>query len=107
MISKTTLSVIATEGMLIEPAIFALVQGDSAIARRRGEATSVKSLSDGVSEVCIKNTTDAGGNYGDRKNLPSVCWHGLLEGVSPAVGDCVILQVEGETSYLRVETAEG
>ena len=86
--------------------VFALAQSP-AIARIRGEVTSVRDAGDSTTEVCVKNATDAGSNYGDKRDRPSACWAGTLEGVRPTIGDCVVLQTEGETSYLRVETANG
>ncbi len=57
--------------------------------------------------ICIRDTVDAGGTYGNRKPRAEVCWDGILEGTLPSVGDCVILQTQGESSVLAVEKATG
>jgi hypothetical protein len=96
----------AVGGLVVVTALYGLAQGDPAIARRRGEVTSIKTVDGASTEVCIRNTTDAGSTYGDPKDRPLECLEGLLEGITPTVGSCVVLQVEGEASYLRAARAD-
>lgn len=79
-----------------------------AIARAKGVVTSVrKSSRDQITEVCLRDTTDAGSTYGDKRDRDSICWDGFVEGIEPTIGACVVLQSQGESSVLRVESAEG
>ena len=57
--------------------------------------------------MCLRDTTDAGSTYGDKQPRDSICWDGVLEGVVPTIGACVVLQAQGESSVLRVEPAQG
>jgi hypothetical protein len=79
------------------------------IARERGTVLSIETpdLRGKGSTLCLANTVDAGSTYGARKGHQKVCWSGNLEGIVPRVGDCVVMQVEAETSYLRVTGGEG
>ena len=79
----------------------------SSIARERGTVVSIETPIGQGATLCLANTVDAGSTYGERKGHANVCWDGQLEGVVPRAGDCVVMQTEGETSYLRVETAQG
>jgi hypothetical protein len=106
-VGPVLIALAAVAGLCAVVGIIAWSQSDSAIARRHGEVTSIKPEANGRTEVCIKNATDAGSTYGNRDAEAAECWQGALEGVSASIGDCVVLQTEGETSYLRVETAEG
>ena len=78
-----------------------------AIARAKGVVTSVRKSRDRTTEVCLRDTTDAGSTYGDKRDRDSICWDGFVEGIEPTIGACVVLQSQGESSVLRVESAEG
>ena len=78
-----------------------------AIARSKGVVTSVRKKTEQTAEVCLRDTTDAGSTYGSNRDRDSICWDGVLEGVEPTIGACVVLQAQGESSVLRVESAEG
>jgi hypothetical protein len=67
----------------------------------------VRKTTDYITEVCLRDTTDAGSTYGDKRDRESICWDGSLEGVKPEIGACVVLQSQGESGILRVESAEG
>lgn len=107
-ILRTALSALAALSVLVASiALYAFVQGDPSIARARGLVASIRPVDDGRTEVCIRDTTDAGSSGGALEDRELVCWDGALEGVGAAVGECVVLQTEGETDYLRVEKADG
>ena len=78
-----------------------------AIARSKGVVTSVRKNADQTTEVCLRNTMDAGSTYGNKQDRDASCWDGVLEGVKPTIGACVVLQAQGESSVLRVESAKG
>lgn len=80
--------------------------GNPAIARMRGNVSSVERVDDEV-KVCVSNPIDAGSTYGDRTYSAVECWQGLVERREPHVGDCVVLQSQGESSELVVHDASG
>lgn len=101
------LIVLAALGTIIAAiAAYAFVQDGPSIARLRGQVSSIEPAADGRTDVCIRDTTDAGSSGGALEPKAMVCWDGELEGDRPEVGDCVILQTQGETDYLRVERAD-
>jgi hypothetical protein len=104
-----TIAVVAVASLLVVVASVGLYQcaTNPAIARMRGVVTSVTEVPDRQVEVCIRDATDAGSTYGDRNDRDSLCWDGFLEGMRPKVGDCVVLQAQGESATLKVEAATG
>ena len=59
-----------------------------------------------TTEVCLRDTTDAGSSYGDKRERDLICWSGALEVVEPTIGSCVVLQAQGEPRVLCVEPAD-
>lgn len=85
--------------------MYASFGSDAAIARQRGELTW---FNDGdPTQICIKDTTDAGSTFGNFGSQPLICWSGSSEGDDASIGDCVILQIAAESDYLRVEHTDG
>jgi len=77
-----------------------------AIARVRGQVVAVEPVDDEI-EICVSGPTDAGSTYGDDTFDDPECWSGVVDDELPSVGDCVTLQVQGESSRLEVEPASG
>lgn len=75
-----------------------------AIARVRGEVVTVEPVDEEI-EICLAGPTDAGSTYGDGTFDDPECWSGLVDNELPSVGDCVTLQIQGESSMLEVEPA--
>jgi len=95
--------------LLVAGILVALPSCDPAIARRKGVvrvARTADDPADGV-KVCIVNTVDAGSSYGDTSPEEAECLQGLPEGTLPEPGDCIILQIQGEGSALKIDPAEG
>ena len=88
-------------------ALFLIAQNSEAIARVKGTVVTVAPAEDDQVEVCLGDVVDAGSTYGNTDDRSSLCWSGELEGSEPTIGACVVLQSEGEASYLRVERSEG
>jgi hypothetical protein len=51
--------------------------------------------------------TDAGSTYGDKSPRERMCISGVHSGIRPQIGECVIIETEGESSKLQVEQASG
>jgi len=101
---------VAIAGMALWLVLLGWAFGGPAIARIQGDVVSVRTVESGSREVCVDHVTDAGTNYGKHPDEPWAspqCWSGQLEGFIPAVGQCVILQAEGESDLLTVEHGEG
>jgi len=81
-----------------------LAAGNPAIARIRGEVVSVDQVDERI-EVCVVNPVDAGSTYGDREFDSTECWSGDVSDGLPNLGDCVVLQTQGESSVLKVTPA--
>jgi hypothetical protein len=81
---------------------------DPTISRVRGTVVSVTGGRSGEeTRVCLRDITDAGSTYGNREPREADCRAGMLEGTRPSPGDCVVVQVQGEASYLRVTSSRG
>ena len=87
--------------------LFLIAQNSEAIARVKGTVVAITPAEDDQVEVCLRDVVDAGSTYGNTDDRSSICWSGELEGSEPTIGVCVVLQSEGEASYLRVERSEG
>jgi hypothetical protein len=48
-----------------------------------------------------------GSTYGSGEARSQDCRDGVLEGDRPSIGDCVVLQTQGESSILRIESSDG
>jgi hypothetical protein len=107
----TIAAVVVSVGLLVAAvSLYAWAQSDLAIARIRGNVISVQDVHDDSIEVCVESVTDAGTNYGkhpDEAWKSPQCWAGTLDGITPVVGQCVVLQAVGESSELTVEPAVG
>lgn len=73
-----------------------------AIYRARGTVVPVRTVSKETFEVCLNNAVKAAmSTYGRAPNRGGVCKDGILvPAASPRIGDCVVLQTQGEGSTL-------
>lgn len=94
---------------LLAVTALALTSCDPAIARRKGVVAVVRPVDDspGEVEVCLLNTVDAGSTYGDKSPSRGECLAGVPDGSIPKPRDCVVLQIQGESSMLWIEPADG
>lgn len=87
-------------------ALFFGVVGNPAIARMRGEVRSVQNADDRT-EICLSRAVDDGSTYGDGELADLECWSGTPQGRVPGLGDCVALEIQGESSQLAIGPATG
>jgi hypothetical protein len=85
---------------LLATVTMALASCDSAVARTKGVVSSVQPGAE--TQICLKNTVDAGSTYGDKSPRAEVCATGIVQGPVPQPGDCIILRTQGESSDLTV-----
>ncbi len=94
---------------LLAASVMTLPSCDPGIARRKGVVAEVRTVDDspGELEVCLSSTVDAGSSYGDKSPSSGECLAGIPEGSVPEPGDCIVLQIQGESSMLGIEPADG
>lgn len=94
---------------LLAVSVMTLTSCDSGIVRRKGVVAEVRTV-DGAPEeveVCLSSTVDAGSSYGDKSPSSGECLAGIPEGSVPEPGDCIVLQIQGESSMLGITPADG
>jgi hypothetical protein len=96
-------------------AVAALIVGvatacNPAIYRAKGTVVSVGPHEDATQVCLVRAIKAAGSTYGKLLKDGRICMNGfpIPAGVElPRVGDCVILQNQGESSELKIERATG
>lgn len=88
---------------LLGMGVYTALIGNPAIARMKGEVVSVEPVEDHT-EICLAHPVDAGSTYGDRSYAELECRNGIIAGVAPEVGECVIIESQGESSVIEVES---
>ena len=77
-----------------------------AIARIRGQVTAVNAANEST-EICLSGVSDAGSTYGNKSPRERECWDGIAVGTEPRIGQCVVLEIQGEGAELKVARASG
>lgn len=57
-------------------------------------------------ELCIDHSPESVPNEGSSTSDAIRCYFGMIEGVTPSVGQCILLETVGESSILTVSTSE-
>jgi hypothetical protein len=79
-----------------------------AIYRARGTVVSVRAVDSKSAEVCLERAVKAAGStYGTSPSNGRICMDGIAEPPAlPNIGDCVVLQQQGEGSVMKIEPAD-
>ena len=79
-----------------------------AIYRARGTVASVRAVDGERVEVCLEGAVKAAGStYGKSPSDGRICMDGIAEPPAlPNIGDCVVLQHQGEGSVMKIEQAD-